>query len=107
MWETARSAQVVKIMRDYRLDILGVSDCRWTGSDRNRVGDGVEILYSVMPEGGPNVRGVTLILSPNTAKSLLEFRPMNERINTTRFPGKHGSMAVVQCYAPTNDSSED
>ena len=37
----------------------------------------------------------------------LEFRPVNEQIVTARLHGKHGSMTVVQCYAPTNDSSED
>ena len=60
-----------------------------------------------MPEGEPHIHGVELILSQNTAKSLLEFRPVNERIITARRQGKHGSMTIVQCYAPTNDSSED
>ena len=32
---------------------------------------------------------------------------MNERIIIARLQGKHGSLTVVQCYAPTNDSSED
>ena len=70
MWETARRAQVVKIIRDYRLDILGVNECHWTGSGRNRVGDGLEILYSGMSEGGLHVHGVALILSPNTPQNL-------------------------------------
>ena len=107
MWETTRSAQVVRLMRDYRLDILGISECRWTGSGKIKIGDGVEILYSGMPEGGPHVHGVALMLSQNTAKSLLEFKPINERLITARLQGKHGSITVVQCYAPTNDSSED
>ena len=67
MWETARSPQVVKIMREYRLDILGISMCSWTSWGRNRVRDGVEILYSRMPEGGPHFLGVSLILSSYTA----------------------------------------
>ena len=107
MWKTSRSAQVVRLMRDYRLDILGISECRWTGSGKIKIGDGVEILYSGMPEGGPHVHGVALMLSQNTAKSLLEFKPINERLITARLQGKHGSITVVQCYAPTNDSSED
>ena len=89
-----------QVMRDYCLDIPGVSKCRWTGSDRKRVGDGEEILYSGMPDG-MNVHGNALMLLPNTAKSLLDFRPVNERIITARLQGKHGSMTVVQCYAPT------
>ena len=91
---------MIKIMRDYKLDILGVSECLWMGSGTNRVGDGVEILYSGMPEGGPHVHGVALILSPNTAKSLLAFRPVNERMIIARLQEKHGSMTVMRCYAP-------
>ena len=78
------------------------------GSGRKRVGDGVEILYSGMPEGEPHVQGVAFILSPkNTEKFFLELRPLNERIITTRLQMKHGSMTIVQGYAPTNYSLED
>ena len=51
MWKTTRSAHVVRLMRDFRLDILGISECRWTGSGNIKIGDRVEILYSEMPEG--------------------------------------------------------
>ena len=59
-----------------------------------------------MPEGGPHVHGAALMLSQKTAKSLLEFKPVNERLITARIQGKHGSITVVHCYSPTNDSSE-
>ena len=45
------------------------------------------------------------MLSQNNAKSL-EFRQVNERLITARLQVKHGSITVVQCYAPTYDSSE-
>ena len=46
-------------------------------------------------------------ISPNIAKSFLEFRPVNEHIIAARLHGKQGSLIIVQCYAPTNDFSED
>ena len=52
---------------DYRLDIVELSECRWTGSGRNSARDGVEILYSGILEEGPHAHEVALILSPNTA----------------------------------------
>ena len=78
MWLTTRSAKVVRRMRYYRLNKLGISERRWSGSGRIKIGNGVEILNSGMPEGGPNVHGFALMLSQNTAKSLYEFRPVNE-----------------------------
>ena len=56
-----------------------------------------------MPKGGPHFHGVALILSSKTVESLLEFRPRNE----VPLTGKHGSMTVVQCYAPIKNYSED
>eukprot|EP00918_Siedleckia_nematoides_P087328 GHVU01192085.1.p1 GENE.GHVU01192085.1~~GHVU01192085.1.p1 ORF type:complete len:118 (+),score=8.07 GHVU01192085.1:649-1002(+) len=32
--ETSRTAQVVQEMKRYKIDILGISECRWTGSGR-------------------------------------------------------------------------
>ena len=60
-----------------------------------------------MPEGGPQIYGVALMVSQNTAKSLLEFRPINERLILARLQRKHGSITLVQCYAPNYYSSED
>jgi len=47
------------------------------------------------------------MLSQNTAKSLLSFRQVSERLITARLQGKHCKITVVQCYAPTNDASEE
>ena len=46
MYETGKSAQVIREMQRYNLDILGVSECRWTGNGRQVARDGTVILYS-------------------------------------------------------------
>ncbi|KAK2181767.1 hypothetical protein NP493_382g00022 [Ridgeia piscesae] len=46
MKEASTLAQVIREMKRYRLDILGVSECRWTGSGRQVSHDGSTILYS-------------------------------------------------------------
>ena len=40
MYETSKSAQVISEMRRYRLDILRVNECRWTGSSHLVTSDG-------------------------------------------------------------------
>ena len=35
MFETSKTAQVLKEMQRYNLDILGISECRWTGTGRS------------------------------------------------------------------------
>ena len=34
MYSTSKTAQVIKEIGNYKLDILGISECRWTGSGR-------------------------------------------------------------------------
>ena len=34
MYSTSKTAQIVKEMGNYQLDILGISECRWTGSGK-------------------------------------------------------------------------
>lgn len=46
MYEVSKSAQVTNTMQQYDIDILGVSECRWTGSGRMKLNSGHTILYS-------------------------------------------------------------
>ena len=46
LYETSKSAQVTKEMKKYDIDILGISECRWTGSRKMRLNSGHTILYS-------------------------------------------------------------
>ena len=40
-------------------------------------------------------------------KSVLEWKPINERLIRARFFGKQVKMTVIQCYAPTNDADPE
>ena len=35
------------------------------------------------------------------------WEPVNERIIRARFFSRHFKLMVIQCYAPTNDASEE
>lgn len=107
MWEPSRIAQATKIMTDYQLDILGVSESRWTGSGKSMAENGVVILHSGLPEGNAHVRGVALMISRNAAQSLLAWNPVDERLITARFQGRHCKLTIIQCYAPTNEAPEE
>ena len=50
MYSTSKTAQVIKEMGNYKLDILGISECRRTGSSRmntkSEIGESYTIIYS-------------------------------------------------------------
>ena len=105
MNEASKLAQVIREMKRYRLDILGVSECRWTGSGRQLSHDGSTILYSGHED--THIRGVALVISKQKANTLLEWEPISDRIMKARFNSKNCKLTIILCYAPTNESDKE
>ena len=51
-----------------------------------------------------HTHGVGLLLSKDTAKSLIEWEPVSERIITARFTSNGRNITIIHCYAPTNSA---
>merc|ERR1711867_362251 len=60
MYAIGKTAQVCSEMRNYRLDVLGVSECRWMEFGKLRTQDGELILFSGSSES--HQHGVAIIL---------------------------------------------
>ena len=105
MFEMTKTAQVLKEMKRYNLDILGVSECRWTGSGRKVNSDGSTILFSGLDD--MHSSGVALIINKAKTKSLMEWEPISDRLLRARFDSKHCKLSIIQCYAPTNEAEEE
>ena len=65
IYSTSKTTHVIKEMANYKLDILGISECRWTGSDRmstaRETGESCTIIYSCQQD--THHRGVALIMN--------------------------------------------
>ena len=51
--------------------------------------------------------GVALIMNKQSASTLMEWEPINERLIKARFTSKYCKLTIIQCYAPTNDSEDE
>ena len=69
LYQIGRTANVTREFRNYNLDILGMSEIRWTGFGELRTATGESILYSGAEE--EHHRGVGLILKKEVRKTLL------------------------------------
>ena len=105
MYQLGKTAQVCKEMRRYNIDILGVSECRWTGFGKIQTQTGETVIYSGRED--QHQHGVALIMKKDAAGALISWKPISERIVIARFNSKHIKTTIVQTYAPTNDSSEE
>ncbi|XP_063397237.1 craniofacial development protein 2-like [Mytilus trossulus] len=83
MYASGKTYQVVNEMNNYGIDVLGISECRWTGTGNINLRGGETMLYSGQTDR--HEYGVALIISKANRKTLMEWQPINERIITARF----------------------
>ena len=89
-----------------KLSILGLSETRWLGAGEMKLDDGETIVYSGLPDedGVPHERGVAVIMSKEASRSLIEWKPVSERIIVARFHSGVQNTTIIQVYAPTNNA---
>ena len=71
LYQTGRMLQLVKEFDNYNLDILGVSEVRWTSTGKRRLASGHTIVFSGRSDD-QHSEGVALLLNRKTEKALLE-----------------------------------
>ena len=90
LYSTSQTAHIIKGMGNYKLDILGISECGWTGSDRmctkSETGERYTIIYSCQHDA--HHRGVALIMNKQCASTFMEWEPINERLIKARSNSK-------------------
>ncbi|VDP55941.1 unnamed protein product [Schistosoma mattheei] len=110
MLDTGRAFQIVAEMRRYNLEVLGTSETHWTQVGQQRLTSGRLLLYSGHDEeNAPHTQGVALMLSKQAQNALIRWESHEPRIIKASFKTKKEgiNMNITQCYAPTNDYSED
>lgn len=91
-------------MKRMDINIMGVSEVRWTGQGKITVGDGYMLIYS---GGKEHARGVGFMLDPNTSKSVLGTYAVSDRVIAIKLQAKPLNIGLIQVYAPTSQHSDD
>ena len=89
----------------YQVDVLGLVEHRWAGSGHFTPSSGGKLIYSGRERSGQS--GVAIYLSKSATKSLLGYKPVNDRILTIRLQGQAKNITLIQAYAPTSASTEE
>jgi len=101
LFQKGKLAQVNRELSRYQIDMLGLSEVRWTESGQIISPCGTMFLYS--GHETEHSRGVGILLSKSIRDSLLEWEPISDRIIRARLSVKYGKLQIIQCYAPTED----
>ena len=110
MYEAGKTAQVTAEMRRFNLAVRGLCETRWTQSGQLRLTTGELILYSGHEEeDAPHSEGVGLLSIKEAQKALIGWEARGSRIITACFKTKNEKIKIniVQCYAPTNDKTDE
>ena len=72
---------------------------------KNDKGESYTIIHS--GQKATHHRSVALIMNRESANTLMEWEPINERLIKAGFNSKYCKLTIIQCYAPTNDSEDE
>ena len=104
--QAGKLQQVLREMTNYKMEILCVSEARWTDSGRRILASGHIIFYSCRTDN-LHRDGVAVIVTRKVEKTLLEWKPVNDRLMKVRFNSKFAKLTIIACYAPTEEAEEE
>ena len=84
------------------VDILGISELKWTGMGEFNSDD--YIYYCGQESLRSN--GIAIILNKRARNAVLGCNLKNDRMISVRFQGKPFNITVTQAYAPTSNAEE-
>ena len=91
-------------MARVNVDILGISELRWTGMGEFNSDD--HYIYYC---GQESLRrnGVAIMVNKRVRNAILRCNLKNDRMISVHFQGKPFNITVIQVYAPTSNAKED
>ena len=90
-------------MARVNIDILGISELKWTGMGEFNSDD--HYIYYC---GQESLRrnGVAIMINKRVRNAVLRCNLTNDRMISVRFQGKPFNITVIQVYAPTSNTEE-
>ena len=63
--------------------------------------------YPILREGQWTLRWCSPYCNQTSARSLMEWEPISDRLIRARFSSNYCNLTILQCYAPTSEAEED
>ena len=105
LYQAGKLAQVLTKMENYNINLLGVSEARWTEAGNRKLISWHTILVSGRPDN-QHRGGVAIIINKKHERSLLEWIPVSDRLIMAGFNSRCVKLILLTCYVPTEDADE-
>ena len=85
------------------IDILGISELKWTG-----MGTFIQmtIISTTVSKNPFRRNGVALMVHKRVRNAVLRYSLKNDQMSSVHFQGKPFNITVIQAYAPTSNAKE-
>ena len=103
LFQAGKLDNLVQEFDSLKLDILGIAETHWTESGIIQKEEHT-IIYS---GGEEHRRGVGIMLNRKTANCLMGYWPISERTLLCKIQARPFNLAIIQCYAPTADQTQE
>ena len=90
-------------MARVNVDILGISELKWTGMGESNSDD--HYIYYCGPESLRR-NGVAIVVNKRVRNAVLGCNLKNGRMISVHFQGKPFNITVIQVYAPTSNTED-
>ena len=90
-------------MARVNVDILGISELKWTGMGELNSGD--HYIYYCRQESLRR-KGVAIMVNKRVRNAVLGCNLKNDRMISVRFQGKPFNITVIQVYASTSNTEK-
>ena len=90
-------------MARVNIDILGISELKWTGMGEFNSDDHYIYYYG---QESLSRNGVAIIVNKRVQNTVLGCNLKNDRRISVHFQGKSFNITVIQIYAPTSNAEE-
>ena len=104
LYSIVKSAQLAREMDKYKIDVMGISQCRWMGQGKVKMNTGESVFFSGR-EDNIHRHGVAIMMTKKAEKALLEWKPISDRIIYGRFLSRYVKSMHQQIKPISTNSS--
>ena len=102
------SGQLTTVIREaerYNIDVIGIAEHRWAGQGHFRPEEGGIFVFSVQEQPGHSGVGVYLVGA--TARSLMGYNPISDRVLVVRLHARPTNITIIQVYVLTSAAMDE
>lgn len=103
LFQTGKLENVRQEMKNLGVNILGISEVRWTGVGRITE-EGKDFIYA---GGDKHEHGVGIMFDEKTTSCILGFWAISKRVIIAKLKGEPFNINFIQVYAPTATSDNE